>query len=101
MNKKLLLKSSSPILVSACLIGINCKYNAKNNQNDKVINLINIGKKIVPICPEQLGGLTTPREPQHIFNGSGEDVLIGKTKVKNAKNQDVTSNFLKGSNEVL
>ena len=53
------------ILVSACLAGINCKYSGGNNYNEKVFNLVKEGKAI-PICPEQLGGLQTPRNPAEI-----------------------------------
>ena len=48
------------IIVSACLAGIKCKYNGESNPCEKVIELVKQGKA-VPICPEQLGGLTTPR----------------------------------------
>lgn len=50
------------ILVSACLVGINCKYSGGNNFNQKIFDLVKEGKAI-PICPEQLGGLKTPRKP--------------------------------------
>ena len=53
------------ILISACLVGINCKYNGKNNYNEKALELVKSGKAI-PICSEQLGGLTTPRNPSEI-----------------------------------
>ena len=78
------------ILVSACLCGINCKYNGKNNYNEKIFNLVKEGIAI-PICPEQLGGLSTPRIPSEIKNG----------KVINKEGIDVTDNFIKGANEVL
>ena len=78
------------ILVSACLCGINCKYNGSNNYNEKIFNLIKEGKAI-PICPEQLGGLSTPRIPSEIKNG----------RVINKNGIDVTDNFIKGANEVL
>lgn len=78
------------ILVSACLCGINCKYNGKNNYNKKIFNLVKEGKAI-PICPEQLGGLSTPRVPSEIKNG----------RVINKEGIDVTDNFKKGALEVL
>ena len=49
-------------LISACLCGVNCKYNGKNNLNDRCVELLREGKAIL-VCPEQLGGLSTPREP--------------------------------------
>lgn len=56
------------ILVSACLLGENCKYSGGNNKNDKVIAL---GEKfeLIPICPECFGGLPIPRVPSEIRDG--------------------------------
>ena len=56
------------IAVSACLLGENCKYNGGNNLNEKVMKFVE-GHDVIPICPEVLGGLTTPREPSEIVNG--------------------------------
>jgi len=56
------------VCVSACLLGCNCKYNGGNNLNDKVVRFVK-GKDVVPVCPEQLGGLPTPRTPSEIVNG--------------------------------
>ncbi len=78
------------ILVSACLCGINCKYNGKNNYNEEVFKLVKDGLAI-PVCPEQLGGLTTPRIPSEIKDG----------RVINKEGIDVTDNFKKGALEVL
>ena len=77
-------------IVSACLCGINCKYNGRNNLNPAVLKLVKEGKAI-PVCPEQLGGLPTPRIPSERKNG----------KVINKEGIDVTKNFQDGSNEVL
>ena len=56
------------ILVSACLLGIDCKYNAKNNKNEQVLKLLK-DHDLVPVCPEIMGGLPTPRIPSEI-NGN-------------------------------
>ena len=56
------------IAVSACLLGKNCKYNGGNNYSKKVSDYIK-GHEAVPVCPEVLGGLSTPREPAEIVNG--------------------------------
>lgn len=61
------------IMVSACLTGENCKYNGGNNRNKKVEALCN-GNEIIPICPEVMGGLSTPRAPSEIVHG----VVINK-----------------------
>lgn len=77
-------------LVSACLLGVKCRYDGKNNLNKKVLKL---AKKevLIPICPEQLGGLSTPRI------GSG---ILGN-RVLNRQKKDVTKNFVRGAKEVL
>ena len=56
------------IMVSACLAGENCKYNGGNNRNEKVLNLMT-GNEAITVCPEQMGGLPTPRIPSEIRNG--------------------------------
>lgn len=56
------------ILVSACLLGKNCKYSGGNNYNKKVCEFVK-GHQVVPVCPEVLGGLPTPRCPAEIVNG--------------------------------
>lgn len=56
------------VCVSACLLGCNCKYNGGNNLNDKVVRFVK-DKDVVSVCPEQLGGLPTPRTPSEIVNG--------------------------------
>lgn len=88
------------ILVSACLIGVDCKYNGCNNKNDKLVDYLK-DKNIVPVCPEQLGGLCTPRIPAEIVGGSAEDVINGKAKVINKEGLDITAEFLKGAYETL
>ena len=54
------------ILVSACLLGIDCKYNGKNNKNDKIIELLK-DHELIPVCPEIMGGLPPPRIPSEIM----------------------------------
>ena len=56
------------IAVSACLLGENCKYNGGNNYSEKVSEFIK-GHEVIPVCPEVLGGLPTPRESSEIVNG--------------------------------
>lgn len=87
-------------LCSACLLGIKCRWNGKRKPSKKVINL---AKKeiLIPVCPEQLGGLSTPRAPQEIQGCSGEKVLDGKCKVRNKEGKNVTKEFIKGAKEVL
>ena len=56
------------IMISACLVGENCKYNGGNNRNEKVMKLI-AGNEVITVCPEQMGGLPTPRDPSEIRDG--------------------------------
>ena len=78
------------ILVSACLLGINCKYDGNNNMNEKVLDYLK-DKEVIPVCPEIYGGLTTPRTPSEIVG----DKVITKDKI------DVTKEYLKGAEETL
>jgi len=87
-------------LISACLCGVNCKYNGKNNLKLNFINLLKLGE-IIPVCPEQLGGLPTPRTPAEIIGGSGQEVLAGKCRVITKEGSDVTDNFIRGAYETL
>ena len=56
------------IMVSACLTGENCKYNGGNNQNVKIMRLMT-ENEVIAVCPEQMGGLPTPRVPSEIRDG--------------------------------
>ncbi len=78
------------ILVSACLLGTNCKYDGKNNINEKVIEYLK-DKEVIPVCPEILGGLSTPRQPAEVFNN----------KVITKDGKDVTKKYIKGAEETL
>ena len=65
------------ILVSACLLGENCKYNGGNNLNERVLRYL-AGHEIIPVCPEMLGGLPSPRKPVewrdgHAVTRDGDD----------------------------
>ncbi|MFZ5954950.1 MAG: DUF523 domain-containing protein [Nanoarchaeota archaeon] len=91
-------------LCSACLIGLECRYDGKSNLEKASVQFLEEFKegKFIPICPEQLGGMLTPRIPAEIQGKmSGEDVLDGKAKVISKTGEDVTSQFTKGAYEVL
>lgn len=77
-------------LVSACLAGINCRYDAKSKINDKIKSLVDSGQAIIA-CPEELGGLSTPRVPCEIISGK----VISKVGV------DCTKEFNFGANRTL
>lgn len=87
-------------LISACLCGINCKYNGLNNLNDKCLELLRKGEALL-VCPEQLGGLNTPRIPSEILGNAKDIIELNKGKVINKEVKDVTKEFLKGAKETL
>ncbi len=79
------------IVCSACLVGMACKYNGKNNNVDeRVVQLVKEGKA-VPVCPEMLGGLEVPRIPSEI---KGDKVIM-------ADGKDVSEAFEKGAQMAL
>ena len=55
-------------MVSACLAGENCKYNGGNNRNEKVLRLME-DHEVITVCPEEMGGLATPRVPSEVRDG--------------------------------
>ena len=81
-------------IISACLAGVNCKYSGGNNQDNRIIKLVKEGKGIL-VCPEQLGGLPTPRLPSEIVEI--EDVKM----VRSTDGEDVTKEFVKGAEEII
>src|SRR6056297_1840820 len=82
------------ILISACLLGINCKYSGGNNKIKELKDLLK-NETLIPVCPEQLGGLETPRNPSEIIIKNGEKFVVDKN------GNDVTLQFLKGAEETL
>ena len=87
-------------IISACLIGKNCFYDGTSRHKPEIRDLVDRGEAIA-LCPEELGGLKTPRPPSEIFSGSGEDVLKGKAYVFNKQGKDITINLIKGCREFL
>ena len=78
------------ILISKCLLGENCKYNGRNNLREYLVN-IQDKVEFIPVCPEVMGGLPTPRIPSKIRD----------EKVYNEIELDVTRNYLEGATKVL
>ncbi len=88
------------ILVSACLIGINCRYDYGNELYPELLKFLH-HKAYLPVCPEQLGNLPTPRCSTVIMGGDGFDALMLNARLINEKGEDVTFNFLKGAKKTL
>lgn len=88
------------ILVSACLLGENCKYNGGNNRSEAVIAYIN-GHEYLAFCPEVAGKLPIPRPPVELPQGDAAAVLTGKAKAVNREGQDVSASLIAGAEQAL
>lgn len=88
------------ILVSACLLGYNCKYNGRNNYRPEIKELKN-SDLLLPVCPEQLGGLPTPRPPAQFDRADGVALLKNLSRIFDSHGKDVTENFLTGAYKTL
>ena len=90
------------IMVSGCLVGLSCRYDDKTIDSKECRQeLLRQGAIWIPFCPEQLGGLATPRDEANIIGGDGKDVLAGKAKVITSNGHDVTNAFIRGAEQVL
>jgi uncharacterized protein YbbK (DUF523 family) len=87
-------------LVSACLVGLCTRYDGQVKANPDCLAQIHTTHWI-PVCPEQLGGLPTPRDAADIVGGDGKDVLAGKAKVITKNGVDLTVEFIRGAEQVL
>lgn len=87
-----------PILVSACLVGLCTRYDGICRANTACLDALR-GLVWIPCCPEQLGGLPTPRIAADIRGGDGDDVLAGTAHVITKNHTDVTHSFLQGAEE--
>ena len=91
---------SDIVLVSACLAGCTCRYDGRDARDPSVAALVRDGRAVT-VCPEQVGGLETPREPAELVGGHGADVLDGRARVLTVSGRDVTGAFLNGAREAL
>ena len=92
----------SPVMVSACLLGVHCRYDGDARPCPELIErLRSEGRHIVPMCPEQLGGLSTPRPSAEITHGDGRTVLAGDARVVADDGTDVTELYLRGAQECV
>ena len=84
-----------PILVSACLLGLQTRYNGQSKRHQKVLDYLEQqGLCPIPVCPEQLAGLPTPREQSCFHNGDGIAVLNGSGRVVSASGELMNEAFL-------
>ena len=87
-------------LVSACLMGLKTRYDGQVFTS-RPCELVLDDAIWLPVCPEQLGGLSTPRTAADLVGGDGHDVLAGRARVVNKDGDDVTENFILGARQVL
>lgn len=91
------IEKEKPPMVSACILGIPCRFNGISKPVGRDLNVLLPGGQALLLCPERLAGLPTPRGPYTIVGGTGEDVLNGTAKVVDQEDQDVTDQFIQGA----
>ena len=94
------LDPGTPLLVSACLIGVRCRYDGGSKPRRLLVEMARRGL-VLPLCPEQLGGLSTPRVPAELVGGTGEEVLAGEARVVDRSGVDRSEAFRLGARETL
>ncbi len=94
-------KPTRPLyLVSACLVGLCTRYDGRKKPDQRCLDLLR-NATWLPVCPEQLGGLPTPRPCADIVGGEGSDVLLGSARVLTKDGTDVSKAFIAGAYQVL
>ena len=88
------------VVISACLLGVRCRYDGGHSRNETAMNQKET-YQLIPVCPEESGSLPTPRSPAEIVGGDGDAVLDGKAKVMTEDGTDVTGAYLKGAHHAL
>jgi uncharacterized protein YbbK (DUF523 family) len=83
-------------LISACLVGIKCRFDGKDREDKKMKKLMEKGEGLA-VCPETLGGLILPRPEAEITWGRGENVLSGKSNVIDRNKKNVTPQMVRGA----
>ncbi len=91
-----------PILVSACLLGIQTRYDGQTKRNEKVVAYLEANDLIaIPVCPEQLAGQPTPRPATRFASGNGETILDGIGSVVSISGSNMNDIFIRGAHETL
>lgn len=78
------------------MAGVPCRFDGQAKPTQTALELVELGEAIL-VCPEEMGGLPTPRPPAEIVGGDGEDVLAGRAKVVTADGEDVTEQYASGA----
>ncbi len=92
-----------PVLVSACFLGIPCRWHGQRaKRREKLIKRLKKKHVLVPVCPEQLGGMPTPRSGEYLRGGTGADVLDGRLRIIDTETgRDLTDFHVNGSRYTL
>ncbi len=94
--------ATEPVLISACLLGIPCQWHGRRpKKRDKLIKRLKNRYVLVPVCPEQLGGMPTPRTGEKL-HGTGAEVLDGPSRIIAPETgKDVTRFHINGARYTL
>ena len=102
MSRESANSQKEPILVSACLLGLATRYDGKTKRSRAVMEFLQRENLLpIPVCPEQLAGMSTPREKTFFKSGSGLDVLAGQGHVVSASGESMNDIFCRGASMVL
>ncbi len=88
------------VLVSACLLGRRCRFDGRDKLTPQ-LGVVLEGRRVVPVCPEELGGLGTPRPACQLQGGDGAAVLDGGASVIDVDGKDRRAEFVKGAEAAL
>jgi len=90
-------RAKPPLIISACLLGVACNHEGRGSPRAVVEELAE-RYRLIPVCPEVLGGLPTPRAAAELRGGDGADVLAaGGARVVNVDGEDVTAAYRRGA----
>lgn len=91
-------RGKPPLVISACLLGVACNHEGRGSPR-AVVDELARHYRLVPVCPEVLGGLPTPRAAAELMGGDGADVLAGAgdARVVNIEGEDVTAAYRRGA----
>jgi uncharacterized protein YbbK (DUF523 family) len=81
-------------------MGLCTRYDGKCKPDERCMEQL-AGQHWIPVCPEQLGGLSTPRTPADLTGGNGHDVLTGQAMVIDANGRNISAEFIRGARQVL
>lgn len=88
------------ILISACLLGLCTRYDGTSATREEAVELLKQGG-VIPVCPEQLAGLPTPRPKCTLTGGDGNDAIRGKARIITEDGRDITKILTKACSQIV